>query len=440
MAVPTTQRETSQAGPPTPRFLPWLRKNASVVARPLFALILALIASGVLIFITAPGAIGDRWGAVLVSYQALWTGSFGTFDSISYMLVVVTPLLFASLSVAISFSSGLFNIGAAGQLIVGAMAADILALKAPTWPGWLLVPSMMLISIIAGGVWGAIVGFLKAWRGAHEVVTTIMLNWIAFSVTDYLIQQPFAAPGGTNESRPLPSQAELPAIVTVFNQIFGHFFSPLNPFEYPADVSLFLALLALVLYWFIIRRTAFGYEIRVLGKNPKAAVYAGIPARRNIVLVMAIAGAFAGLGGAVHLMGQPTYQLTTGAASADPTGFDAIGASLLGMNTPLGVLFGSLVFGGLRAASPQVEATTGIAGAGYIVQIMEALVLFSLASEFLPSVRRILPSWLRLLPSRPKTETVAAPALPVDDHETLPVDDELIEQSAGGDGASPKEN
>lgn len=397
MAMPSLPRDPSQTSPPVSAFSPWVRTYAATIGRPLFALLLALIASGILLLATASGSFGDRLGVALASYQALWAGSFGGIDSLSYMFVVVTPLIFASLSVAISFRAGLFNIGAAGQLIVGAMAADILALKEPAWPGWLLVPTMIVLSICAGGLWGAIVGVLKAWRGAHEVVTTIMLNWIAFFVTDYLIYKPFAAPGGTSQGLALPSQTHLPAIVSVFNTLFGQ---NLNPFQYPADVSLFLALLALVVYWFISKRTAFGYEIRVLGENPRAAVYAGIPTRRNIILVMTIAGAFAGLGGALHLMGQPTYQLTAGAAAVDPTGFDAIGASLLGMNTSLGVLFGSLVFGGLRSASAQVQAATGMAGAGYIVQIMEALILFCLASEFIPALRRFVPRWMRLLPDR----------------------------------------
>jgi simple sugar transport system permease protein len=154
---------------------------------------------------------------------------------------------------------------------------------------------------------------------------------------------------------------------------------------------------------------------------------------------MAIAGAFAGLGGALHLMGQFPYQLIAATAKSDPTGFDAIGASLLGMNSPLGVLLGSLVFGGLRAASPLVETATGSPGAGYIVQLVEALVLFSLASEFLPALRRILPGWLRLLPARPLSAGVADP-LPsgnsLGSSLSTTVLIEPLEQSAGGDDSS----
>ena len=447
MAVPTIQRETSQTRPPASRFLSWLRKYASIVSRPLFAILLAIIIGGIVILFTSSGSFGDRFNTILGAYGALWTGSFGSWVSISNTLVKVTPLIFASLSVAISFRAGLFNIGAAGQIIMGAMAADILALKEPTWPDWLLVPAMILISMLVGAIWGAIVGFLKAWRGAHEVVTTIMLNWVAFNVTDYLISGPFAVPGGTPQTNELPVQAQLPQLTTVYNATLGNILPKADPYQYLVDVSIFLALLALVIYWFIIRRTTFGYEIRVLGENPKAAVYAGIPTKRNILLVMAIAGAFAGLGGAVHLMGQFPYQLQAMASRSDPTGFDAIGASLVGLNTPLGALFGSLLFGGLRAASPLVQAT-GISGD--IVLILEALVLFCIASEFLPALQRVLPWWLRLFPVRPRTSaasnisTVAAvmtPELTADPDTPLPEGEvlALVEESTGGDNTSTKE-
>ncbi len=442
MAVPTTQRETLPAAPPpAPRFLLWLRRYAPAVGRPLFAFLLAIIVGGIVILVTTPGSPGDRFGNVLVAYGALWSGSFGDPMSISNTLVKVTPLIFASLSVAISFKAGLFNIGAAGQIAIGAMAADILALKLHTWPGWLLIPGMILISMLAGGFWGAIVGFLKAWRGAHEVVTTIMLNWIAFYVTDYLIDGPFAAPGGANQTDILPAQAQLPQLTTIYNQTLGQFLPKADPYQYLVDVSLFLAILAIIVYWFISRRTAFGYEIQVLGKNPRAAVYAGIPTKRNILLIMMIAGAFAGLGGALHLMGQFPYQMIATTSRVDQTGFDAIGASLLGANTAVGVLFGSLLFGGLRAASPQVQAA-GISGD--IVLVLEALVLFSIASEFLPAIRRRLPRWLRFMPDRPTQEIARAAVVsssPLNGHEIVPVDVGGTEQedAIGEDSASVKE-
>jgi simple sugar transport system permease protein len=412
MAVPTTLREQSQADSPTARFLSWLRKYAAKAGRPVFAVILAVIIGSIVILFTSTGSLGVRLETVGSAYQALWTGSFGSLTSLSNTLVKVTPLVLASLSVAISFRAGLFNIGAAGQIVMGATAADLLALKAHTWPAWLLIPAMLLVSMFSGAVWGAIVGFLKAWRGAHEVVTTIMLNWVAFYLTDYLIDGPMAAPGGSEQTIALPVNAQLPQITTVYNQTLGQFLPKADPYQYLVDVGLLIALLGVVVYWFISRRTAFGYEIRVLGENPRAAVYAGIPTKRNILLVMIIAGAFAGLGGALHLMGQFPYQLIATSSRIDQTGFDAIGASLLGGLGAFGSLLGSLLFGGLRAASPMVQAS-GISGD--IVLVLEALVLFCIASEFIPALRRILPSWLRLSPVRPTRATAssaAAVALP----------------------------
>src|SRR5205085_11353530 len=165
------------------------------------------------------------------AYSTLFTGSFGSPTKISNTLVVVTPLIFTSLSVAIAFRAGLFNIGAAGQLAVGAMTADVIGLTYTSWPSWLLVPTMLLASILAGAVWGGIVGFLKAWRGAHEVVTTIMLNWIAFYGTDFLINSPpFTAPFGVTQTISLPPNATLPPIVGVYNQLFGNGLQPLDTF------------------------------------------------------------------------------------------------------------------------------------------------------------------------------------------------------------------
>lgn len=451
MAVPTTPHEQSQAGPPTARFLSWLRKSAAKVGRPLFAVLLAVIIGGVVILFTSSGSLGDRLGVVVSAYGSLWTGSFGSLTSISNTLVKVTPLALASISVAISFRAGLFNIGAAGQIVVGAMAADILAVKAPTWPAWLLIPAMLLASMVAGGLWGAIVGFLKAWRGAHEVVTTIMLNWIAFFFTDYLINGPLAAPGGSEQTIALPLNAQLPQLTTVYNQTLGQFLPKADPYQYMVDVGIFITLLAVVVYWFISRRTAFGYEIRVLGANPKAAIYAGIPAKRNILLVMIIAGAFAGLGGALHLMGQFPYQLIATTSRIDPTGFDAIGASLLGANTAFGALLGALLFGGLRAASPLVQAS-GISGD--IVLVLEALVLFCIASEFIPVLQRIIPGWLRLTSIRPaRVSTTSAAVASVDaevaggvegeaSREKVPLDvavKETFDEHAGGESTSVRE-
>ena len=394
MAVPVKQTEAPEQRPPASRLGSLARKYGSALGPPVFAVILAMIAGAIVIIITRPDKTVDPFTNVIHAYSALFTGSYGSLSSISDTLVRVSPLIFASISVAIAFRAGLFNIGAAGQLAVGAMAADMVGLTFTSWPSWVLIPTMLLASILAGAIWGGIAGFLKAFRGAHEVVTTIMLNWIAFFGTDYLINSPpFAAPFGTTQTIALPPNATLPPIAGVYNQIFGNGQPLLNTFTYKVDVSIFFALIALVIYWFIISRTTFGYEIRVIGQNPKAAKYAGIPTRRNIFLVMAIAGGFAGLAGSTNLMGQPGYNLTATAFSALPTGFDAIAVALLGQTTAIGILLASLLIGGLRSGSTAMQSLAHVDP--NLVLIIEALVLFFIAATFLPVLRRALPAWLR---------------------------------------------
>ena len=394
MAVPVKQTEAPEQRPPASRLGSLARKYGSALGPPVFAVILAMIAGAIVIIITRPDKTVDPFTNVIHAYSALFTGSYGSLSSISDTLVRVSPLIFASISVAIAFRAGLFNIGAAGQLAVGAMAADMVGLTFTSWPSWVLIPTMLLASILAGAIWGGIAGFLKAFRGAHEVVTTIMLNWIAFYGTDYLINSPpFAAPFGTTQTIALPPNATLPPIAGVYNQLFGNGQQLLNTFTYKVDVSIFFALIALVIYWFIISRTTFGYEIRVIGQNPKAAKYAGIPTRRNIFLVMAIAGGFAGLAGSTNLMGQPGYNLTATAFSALPTGFDAIAVALLGQTTAIGILLASLLIGGLRSGSTAMQSLAHVDP--NLILIIEALVLFFIAATFLPALRRALPAWLR---------------------------------------------
>jgi len=394
MAVSAKQPETSEHRPPGSKLAIWARKFGTAFGRPVISVILAFIAGAIVILITWPDKTVGPFQNIINAYAALFTGSYGSLANISDTLVIVTPLIFASISVAIAFRAGLFNIGAAGQLAVGAMAADMIGLTFTSWPSWLLIPVMLLASILAGAIWGGIAGLLKAWRGAHEVVTTIMLNWIAFYGTDYLINSPpFTAPFGVTQTLALPPNATLPPIAGVYNQIFGNGQPLLDTFTYKVDISIFFALIALVIYWFIISRTTFGYEIRVIGQNPKAAKYAGIPTRRNIFLVMAIAGAFAGLAGSTNLMGQPGYNLTATAFSGLPTGFDAIAVALLGQTTAIGILLASFLIGGLRSGSTAMQSLAHVDP--NLVLIIEALVLFFIAAEFLPVLRRALPAWLR---------------------------------------------
>jgi general nucleoside transport system permease protein len=403
MAAPAARGMSPQSRPPTSKLSIGLRNIGrnigSTLSRPLFAVVLAMIAGGIVIMFTSPGTISDRFFSAVNAYQALFLGSLGNPQSLSFTLVRVGPLILTGLSVAIAFRAGLFNIGAEGQLAVGAMTAGIIGFKLSSWPGWALIILMILGSIIAGAIWGGIVGLLKAWRGAHEVVTTIMLNWIAFYVTDYLIDGPFKAPNQADQTSSIPLQATLPRISDFYNATLGKILPPIaGPDQYLVDIGFFFAIAALIVYWFIVSRTTFGYEIRIIGQNPKAARYAGIPIGRNLILTMALSGAFAGLAGALHLMGQFPYQLIATTFAGDPTGFDAIGVALLGRTTAVGVLIGSLLFGGLRQGALQMQLDANIPVD--LVFIIQALILFSIASEFLSTFQRFLPQWMRFS-SRP---------------------------------------
>lgn len=390
MAVPTLPRGRAARRPPAPGLLKSLRRIGSAISRPFFSVILAIIAGGIVIMITSSGSLGDRFSSATSAYQALLTGSFGTMQSFSFTLVTVGPLILTGISVAIAYRAKLFNIGAEGQLAVGAMVAYIVGIKASGLPGGLLIPAMIIAAALAGAVWGGIVGFLKGWRGAHEVVTTIMLNWIAFYTTDYLITGPFKAAPGAVYTTPLSAKATLPQLSVMYNNTLGKFLPAIaNPTGYLVDFSIILCLLALVVYWFIMNRTTFGYEVRVIGDNPGAARYAGISIKKNILAVMLIAGAFSGMAGAFRLMGQFPYQLIGSTFRIDTVGFDAIGVALLGHMTAPGILFGALLFGGLRQGAGLMQLQAGVPGD--LVFIIQALVLFSIASEFLPAIRRRLP-------------------------------------------------
>ncbi len=391
MAAPTIQRRASTAE----LISTWIRKIGNSIGRPLFAVVLALIAGGIVIMLTSSGSPATRFSAVITAFQDLYLGSFGDPQTLSYTLVRVGPLILTGLSVAIAFRAGLFNIGAEGQLAMGAMTACIIALTLPHLPGWILVPLMFIGSMLVGAIWGGIVGLLKAWRGAHEVVTTIMLNWIAFYFTDYLITGPFKDPKQANVTPSLPTNGTIPTVSVFYNQTLGTFLPKIiSTGSYLVDVGIFISLFALAVYWFISSRTAFGYEVRVIGQNLKAAKYAGIPIKRNLFAVMALAGAFSGLAGALGVMGQFPHHLIASTFSIDSTGFDAIGVALLGRTTAVGVLFGSLLFGGLRQGGTFMQVDAGIPGD--LVYIIQALILFSIAAEFLPTLQRSLPGWAQL--------------------------------------------
>jgi ABC-type uncharacterized transport system permease subunit len=366
---------------------------------------------GSVIFAFAAGAIVVlvTGGNPLLAYQSLICGGFGAFCfneeipalQISNTIVFATPLILTGLAVAIAFRAGLFNIGAEGQLVMGAIVSTTLGIRLASWPAWALLPLVLVAGMAAGALWGAVAGVLKAVTGAHEVVTTIMLNYIALWLMRYLIVGgPLQAPHAYSATASIGPGARLPTLLPQNDNVivFG-----LPESVYRAHTGLFVALAAAAFFAFLLRRTALGYEIRAVGQSQRAARYAGVSVRRTIIVAMLISGAFAGLAGAVRVAGVD-HNLTD-VYFADTTGFDAIAVALLGQTSAIGVVLSAILFGALHAGGSVMQSDAGISS--NLVLVLEAFILFSLAANFLRTVKLRLPS-LGRTPATPAAEVPAA--------------------------------
>ena len=320
---------------------------------------------------------------VFTAYGALFGGSFGTpqqfilgFQSFfatgdtkellraiypfTESLVAATPYIFAALSVAIGFRCGLFNIGAEGQVLMGALSSAYIGYSLTGLPAFIHLPLALLGGAAGGAIWGMIPGYLKARFGAHEVVNTIMMNWIAFKLSDWLLNGPMKASGFRPVTPNIAQSAELPRF----------FPDPLR-----LNWGFILALLvAWFVYWFLFK-TTLGFEIRSVGANPDAAKYAGMNVTRNFVLVMALAGALAGLAGSVQVLGVDHW---VGQGFSAGYGFDSIALALLGKSHPLGVVLSALLFGFLRSGATRMQSMAGIPID--IISIIQGLVVIFIAA------------------------------------------------------------
>jgi ABC-type uncharacterized transport system permease subunit len=325
------------------------------VAIQALAVFTALVLGGLLILATG--------GDPLLAYGGLWEGSFGRVASISETLVWATPYVFAGLAVALAFKDGLFNIGAEGQLSVGALAAAWVgfAVTGVPWPLHLLLA--ILAGCLAGAFWAAIAGALKARTGAHEVITTIMLNYVALLGTGYLLSGPLKDPN------PLVALAQTPKILESAR------LPPILP-DLRLHWGFVIALLLAAGVWWLVYKSTLGFEIRTVGLNPSAARYAGIGVGRTIVLTMALSGALAGLAGAIEVTGVNYYH-TPGFSVG--YGFDSIAVALLGRSHPLGVVPAAILFGALRAGASRMQFVSQIPID--IISIIQALVLVFVAAD-----------------------------------------------------------
>jgi general nucleoside transport system permease protein len=331
---------------------------------PLLALLAAFAAGGLLI-----AAVGDDPIAV---YGLLIGSALSWPDGIGYTLFYATPLIFTGLAVAVAFRAGLFNVGAEGQLYAGAFAAAWVGITCAGLPGWLLAPLACAAAVAAGAAWGALPGILKARFGAHEVITTIMLNFVAVALAGYLTQYRYRQPGDAIlETRAVGAGAHLARLGSLV---------PGLPARIPLNLAFPAALAACGLVYVLLWRTRWGYELRVTGAGPDAAAYGGIAAGRQLVIAMAISGALAGMVGINEVLGY-RYRYYDGFSAG--YGFTGIAVALLGRNHPAGValaalLFGALVRGGLFVGIFSEHVSRDL------VLVLQGLAILFVAAQRLP--------------------------------------------------------
>ncbi len=314
-----------------------------------------------------PGVANACYSPMDVYYQ-LFVAPFTSSFNFALTMKETTLLLFTGLSVAVAFRAGLFNIGTQGQLVLGGLGTALAVLwVAPLLPGGLLgtlilVPFGLLVGAVVGGLYGAIPGALKAYADANEVITTIMLNFVATGVAFYLVSAYFQDPGSqSTETESLPGYAQLSPEVEAFSG---------------TDFSVVAFLLGVVLVgavYYLLWHTAFGYELRTSGLQPAAAAYSGVDSERMVVASMFISGALGGVGGAIYVM----MVLGRWRAGVPPLGFDGITVSILAGNNPLGVALASGLFGTLKSGSLSIEFALGVPS--QLVEVLRGLVILFVA-------------------------------------------------------------
>ena len=340
------------------------------------AVVMAQISSPGKFLTSAAAKIGNSYlaifqGSVFDINLSRTSGVLNGFYPLSETIVTSTPLILGGLSVALAFRSGLFNIGAQGQFIFGAIGASYVGFNYNFSPV-LHVTIAILVGILFGGLFGGLVGLLKAKTGAHEVIVTIMLNYIAALFILWLLKTTrFLRPGRQDPLAPeVNPSAQLP-------KLFGE--------DLRIHVGIFIAILAAVFVWWLLNKSTLGFKFRAVGANANAARTAGISIPFVTTITMFICGGLAGLGGAVHILGTE-YSLAAGIAGS--IGFDAITVALLGQATPIGTVFGALLFGALQTGGRTLLSNTGTSPD--IVQVIQALiVLFIAAPALMKSIFRV---------------------------------------------------
>jgi general nucleoside transport system permease protein len=372
-AEPDTDVPVTVAG----RLSTYLRGGGIIT--PIITVIFAFIVGGFVVLLTG--------GNPIETYKAIWDGTglnpvawFEDWEvaqlNLQQTLLITTPLILTGLAVAFAFRCGLFNIGGQGQYLVGMYFAVWVGSSFASMPGVLHVLFAMVAACLGGAAWGAIAGLLKAFSGAHEVISTIMLNWIALWVGVFLFGLGGPLQSDTDTSVPISNDIAEGAKLPVF---WG------EPLLQGLHIGIFIALAALLVFWVLLNRTRTGYEVRAVGFNPEAARTAGISVSKNYILVMAICGLFAGLAGSLDVLGWQ-FRVATNTIQISTVGFLGIAVALLGRNTAIGVLFSALFFGALvtgtsvRNLDPEVFEP---ALAANLTEIIQGLVILMVSADIL---------------------------------------------------------
>jgi general nucleoside transport system permease protein len=341
------QPEALAASTPASKFAAYVRGGGVIV--PLLTTLLAFFIGGLVMLVTGKDPIA--------TYEAIWKGTGLQWlfpwttgaerdlaaSNLQQTLIITTPLILTGLAVAFAFRAGLFNIGGNGQYIVGSIAAVWVGSSFADMPSFLHILLAILAACAAGAFWAGIAGFLKATTGAHEVISTIMLNWIAVWVGIWLFSLGGPLQNDTQKSIPVSNDVVEGAKLPVF---WG------DPVLQGLHIGLFIALFAVVVFWILLNRSTMGYEIRAVGFNPEAARYSGMSVGKNYILVMAVCGLFAGLAGSLDVLGWQ-FRIATNDIQITYLGFIGIAVALLGRNTAIGTVAAALLFGALLSGTSQ---------------------------------------------------------------------------------------
>lgn len=323
---------------------------------PVIAVVLGLIVGGIVMLAGGYNPFH--------AYSALLSGVIGGPYYIGETIRELTPLILTGLAVAFAFRTGLFNIGVEGQFLVGWLASVYIGVSFHM-ASFIHLPLALLAAAAAGAIWGAVPGFLKARFQVHEVIVTIMMNYIALYVTNALIRSYMLAPGERTKSVDPSASLASPFLQSITD------FSRLH-------YGIIVALIAAVIMWFILWKTTKGYELRAVGFNRDASRYAGMNVPGNITLSMTISGAFGGLAGAMAGLG--TYQYMTINSDFLNLGFEGIAVALLGANTPIGVVIAAVLFGGLKVGALTMQSDAGVPTE--VIQIVIALIIFFVGASY----------------------------------------------------------